>query len=306
LKQQNFQQIEVGETFGPVKFPVDDHFQKGFAFAVDDWSPLYFGAPGTCGPFGHSSGIAKKLLHIFMEGYDPQGIKAVHLKEDIWFHAPVPFGETITLSGEYTDKFVRKGRPSAVLEGEARDSRGNLLVRQRSVEIVDTLEPLEEIAPQPTDLLSARRVNAVWPEGREPAASAADVVAVDTPLPVLTKTIHQDQMSMFVGANDNWKNIHTDPDIAREAGFDSTIMSGMIQVCWFSEMMVSFFGASFLTGGQLGATFLAPVKSRETIELKAVVRAIHEDGSLEIEFWSTNADGKMTSAGWAIGGKQPA
>lgn len=301
MKQQNFQAVEVGETFGPVRFPVDDHFVKGFAFAVDDWSSPYFAAPGQCGPWAHSAGIAKKLLHIFMEGYDPQGIKAVHLKEDVWFHAPVPFGETIVLKGEYTDKFVRKGRPSVVLDGEARDSAGRLLVRQRSVEIVSSGEKLEESEQQPSDNLSSRRVSGAWPEDRPSAPSAAEVRSADTTLPILVKTIHQDQMSMFVGANDNWKNIHTDPDIAREAGFDTTIMSGMIQVCWFTEMMVSFFGPGFLSGGRLGATFLAPVKSGETIKCQAVVRKIAEDGSLEVEIWSTNASGQMTAAGWAIG-----
>jgi acyl dehydratase len=301
LKQQSYQAIEVGESFGPVRFHVDDHFVKGFAFAVDDWSPLYFQAPGICGPYAHSSGIAKKLLHIFMEGYDPQGIKAVHLKEDVWFDAPVPFGETISLTGRYTDKFVRKGRPSVVLEGEARDASGRLLVRQRSVEIVSSDVPLDDLPQREADGLSARRVSGKWPAGRTPAVHAVDVTVPDTPLPILRKTIYQDQMSMFVGANENWKNIHTDPDVAREAGFDSTIMSGMIQVCWFSEMMVSFFGPGFLSGGRLGATFLVPVKSGETIECRAVGRALNSDGSKEVEFWSTNAEGRSTAVGWAIG-----
>ncbi|MBN9436603.1 MaoC/PaaZ C-terminal domain-containing protein [Bosea sp. (in: a-proteobacteria)] len=306
MKQQNFQQIEVGETFGPTPFRVDDHFVKGFAFAVDDWSPLYFKAPGVCGPLAHSSGIAKKLLHIFMEKYDPQGIKAVHLKEDIWFHAPVRFDDLVALRGEYTEKFVRKGRPSVVLEGEARDNKGNLLLRQRSVEIVTTLEPLEDSDPKPADLLSGRRVSGQWPANGTPAKSAADVREAGALLPIMTKKIHQDQMSMFVGANENWKNLHTDPDVAKAAGFDTTIMSGMIQVCWFSEMMVSFFGEPFLSNGRLGATFLAPVKSGEVIELRAVVRSIAADRTMEVEFWSVDTAGKMTSAGWAIGGGRSA
>lgn len=302
LKQQSYQSVEVGERFGPVRFPVDDHFVKGFAFAVDDWSSLYFQSPGKCGPWAHSSGIAKKLLHIFMEKYDPQGIKAIHLKEDVWYHAPVPFGQTITLEGQYTDKFVRKGRPCVVLNSEARDEAGRLLVRQRSVEIVSSDEPLDDSPQRLTaDGLSSRRVNPVWPAENEPVASASGIRVPDTPLPIMKKTIYQDQMSMFVGANENWRNIHTDPEVAREAGFDGTIMSGMIQVCWFSEMMVSFFGPKFLSGGQLGATFLTPVKSGETIECRAVVRTINQDGSKEVEFWSTNALGKLTAVGWAIG-----
>lgn len=302
LKQQDYAALEVGERFGPVAFPVDDHFVKGFAFAVDDYHPLYFRRPGACGPVAHSSGIAKKLLHIFMENYDPQGISSVHLKEDIAFHAPVPFGETITLSGHFTDKFVRKGRPSVVLESEARDEAGRLLVSQRSVEIVPSREPAAESEPTAYDGLSSRRVSGEWPAGALEAVKAADAAAGST-LPVLVKHIHQDQMSMFVGANDNWRNIHTDPEIARQAGFERTIMSGMIQACWFSEMMVTFFGESFLSGGRLGCTFLAPVQAGERIECRAVVRSIAADGSVEVEFWSLNAAGRMTAGGWAIGRK---
>ncbi len=303
LKQQSYQAIEVGETFGPVDFPVDAHFVKGFAFAVDDYNSHYFRAPGTCGPWAHSSAIAKKLLHLFMENYDPQGIKSVHLKEDIWFHAPVPFGKPVRFTGTFADKFVRNGRPSVVLDSEARDQSGNLLVRQRSVEIVPTLEPVPASEPKAFDGLSSRRVNSDWPKDAPEVKTVSELKAPGSVLPVMSETIQQDQMSMFVGANENWRNIHTCPDIAKAAGFDTTIMSGMIQACWFSAMMVSFFGGAFLSGGRLGATFFAPVKARETIECRAVVRAVNPDGTVEVEIWSLNAEGRMTAGGWAIGRK---
>lgn len=301
MKKQSYQAFEVGESFGPVPFRVDDHFVKGFAFAVDDWSSAYFRDPGRCGPWAHSSGVAKKLLHLFMETYDPQQIQSVHLKEDIWFHAPVPFGETLTLTGSFTDKYVRKGRPSVVLDSKALDPTGKLLVRQRSIEIVPPAHPFDDTEQRPFEGLSTRRVSGRWPEWRHAAGNAEDVDEPDTPLPILVKTIHQDQMSVFVGANDNWRNIHTDPGVAHAAGFNGTIMSGMIQACWFTEMMVSYFGPAFLSGGQLGMTFLRPVHAGETIECLGVARTLDGDGAIEVEFWSKNACGEMTAGGWAIG-----
>jgi acyl dehydratase len=89
--------------------------------------------------------------------------------------------------------------------------------------------------------------------------------------------------------------------IAREAGFDKTIMSGMIQACWFSEMMVSFFGESFLRTGKLGMSFLSPVEAGETISCYAVAQSIRPDGAVEVEFWSLNKNGRMSAAGWATG-----
>lgn len=301
FKRQSYQIVGVGERFGPVPLLADDHFVKGFAFAVDDFGPLYFEAAGACGPWAHSSGVAKKLLHIFMEHYDPQNIKSVHLKEDIWYHAPVPVGETLTISGEITGKFVRNGRTSVILESAARDSKANLLVTQRSIEIWPSDEKTADTTQAPLDGLSSRRFGGEWPADARECQTVADVSGPNARLPVLSKTIHQDQMSMFVGANENWRNIHNNPALAKEAGYNGTIMSGMIQACWFSQMMVSFFGEGFLSGGQLGVTFLVPVKAGETIECRAVVRSVAPDGAVAVEFWSLNAAGRMTAGGWAIG-----
>jgi len=267
---------------------------------VDDWTPVYYREPGECGPWAHSSAIAKKLLHIFMEGYNPQGISSVHLKEDIEFHVPVPFGEVITLKAVYSDKFVRKGRPSVVLDGEARDAAGNLLVTQRSIEIVPTLEPVGDVAQADPSGLSSRKVTVGAPDNAATVSTAADVSEAGVVLPVMSKTIHQDQMSVFVGANEGWRNIHTDLEVAKAAGFEKTIMSGMIQACWFTEMMVRFFGESFLSGGKLGVTFLKSVQADETITCHAVVRSRADDGEMEIEFWSLNAEGASTAVGWAV------
>lgn len=305
MEQLTFQSARLHEPIGPVPFRVDDHFVKGFAFAVDDWSAPYFAAPGQCGPLAHSDGIAKKLLHLFAERYDPQGIRSVHLKEDIWFEAPVRFGDELQLSGRYVDKFVRKGRPTLVLESEARDGLGNILVRQRSVEMVPSTQ--EQVADTPVDPepgapgLSSRRVNGHWPEAGAVARLARVDLAPDTRLPVLRKTIQQDQIAIFCGANENWKNLHTDLQLARDAGFDTTIMSGMVQLCWFTEMLVAFFGPGFLSGGRIGASFLAPVANGETIDCYGVVRSVAADGAMEIELWSRNQAGKLTCGGWATG-----
>jgi acyl dehydratase len=300
MKRHVFENIEKGEVFGPLPLKLDDHLVRGFAFAVDDFSARYFRTAQDCGPMVAPALLAKKLLHIFMSKYDPQGVSAVHLKDDIEFHAPARFGDEITLSACYSDVFVRKGRTSVVLDGEARDSAGTLLLRHRSIEIV----PAEGTHPEseqadPTGL-AQRRVDTTWPENAAVAESAATARA-GMVLPSRCRTIHQDQMSVFVGANEGWRNIHTDIDIARAAGFERTIMSGMIQACWFTHLMTDFFGDAFLSGGRLGITFLRNVASEETIRLQAVVRSIRDDGTLEIEFWSTNADGEATAVGWATG-----
>lgn len=300
MKQHLFENIEKGEVFGPAPLRLDEHLVRGFAFAVQDHSARYFQSAAEPGPYVAPALLAKKLLHIFMLNYDPQGVSAVHLKDDIEFIAPARFGDEVMLSARYSDTFVRKGRTSVVLDGEARDSSGALLLRHRSVEIVPTNQRYPD-RPQTDPVgLSQRRVDTDWPDHPEVAESAG-VARAGMVLPPRSRTIQQDQMSVFVGANEGWRNIHTDLDIARQAGFERTIMSGMIQACWFTHLITDFLGDAYLSGGRLGITFLKNVQSGETVRLRAVIRSILEDGTFEIEFWSQNESEEITAVGWAVG-----
>ena len=81
-------------SLGPVELIVDDHLvKKSFRFAADDYSPWYFGdgAPGL-GRLGHSAMLAKELVAIFLTAYDANSVVGLHQKEEVWYHAPVPFG----------------------------------------------------------------------------------------------------------------------------------------------------------------------------------------------------------------------
>lgn len=300
MKQHLFENIERGERFGPVALHLDEHLVRGFAFAVDDFSARFFASAARCGPFVAPALLAKKLLHIFMLKYDPQGVSAIHLKDDIEFIAPARFGDEVVLSACYSDTFVRKSRTCVVLDGEARGPDGALLLRHRSIEIVPARSSHPERAQADPVGLSQRRVDASWPERAEVAVNPT-VARVGMVLPARCRTIHQDQMSVFVGANEGWRNIHTDLEVARAAGFESTIMSGMIQACWFTHMVTDFLGDSFLRGGRLGITFLRNVASGGTVQLRAVIRSVGDDGAFEIEFWSENEEGVITAVGWAIG-----
>lgn len=301
LKTPTYEAVEVGETFGPLVLDVDDHFVKSYAFALDDYCPWHMREPS---PFGGrlapAAGVAKKLLHIFMTKYDPNALVGLHQKEEIWYHAPVRFGSRVTLTARYVDKYVRRGKGYVVLDGEAHDADGNLLVRQRSTEIMRVPDKVELGAGGAGP--EGRRVTGAWPRDREPAPSAAAVMAPGTPVGPLVKRVHQDQMSVFCGAEEHWRNIHTDLDVARRAGFPDTLAPGMMEACWLSEMLTGFFGPDFLTGGWMQVAFLRPVLPGDSIVCKGLVTELTEDDSgrrLQLEVWAENAEGNMTVAGWA-------
>ncbi|MFN8592613.1 MAG: MaoC/PaaZ C-terminal domain-containing protein [Thermomicrobiales bacterium] len=303
LKDATFEAVTVGEAFGPVEVVIDDHLIKSFAFAADDYTPWYFdsGVSGW-GRLGHSAMLAKELVAIFLTAYDANSVVGLHQKEEVWYHAPVRFGTRVTLSGRYVDKYTKRGKGYVVLDGEARDELGNLLVRQRSTEIMRVPEKVAlgaGSAPPPD-----RRVTGTWPGDKSPESSVRPDVPVGTPIAPLTKRVYQDQMAVFSGIGKHWHNIHTDIEAARRGGFSQTLAQGMMETCWLSEMLGNYFGPSWLSNGWMAMAFLNPVFANDLITGKGVVIDARDepDGrQLELEIWCENEQGQMTAAGWAKG-----
>ena len=295
MKKPTFDAIEVGETFGPVIFEMNDHFIKAYEFALDDWSPFYAAEAGEA-RIAPSISVATKLLHIFMTKYDPNALVALHQHEEVVFHSRIGVGGSATLSGKYVDKYVRRGKGYVVLEGSASDADGRLLVTQRSIELMDL--PIGGGLVGGGAPPAGRRITGFWPEGRMIRPSLASGVELGDPLPILNKVAHQDQMTVFCGADGGWRNIHTDIAVAQRAGMTATVVPGMMQACWFTEMMARFYGVEFFDAGSITCTFLRPVLRGEPVICRGVVSTLARlDGEpeAEVEFWAVNSKGEMVA-----------
>jgi acyl dehydratase len=299
MKKPTFSEIEIGETFGPLVYKMDDHFIKAYQFSLGDESPFY---ETDAGPerIAPSMSVAAKLLHIFMTKYDPNALVALHQHEEVKFHHRIGVGGSATLRGKYLDKYVRRGKGYVVLEGRATDDDGRLLVTQTSTEILDI--PSDRARGGGGAAPSGRRVSGVWPEGRGARAALASDVGVGDPLPILAKIAHQDQMTVFCGADGGWRNIHSDINVARKAGMSATVVPGMMQTCWFAEMMARFCGARFFDAGAITSTYLRSVLRSEPVTCRGVVSGVvNRDGKMdaEVECWASNAKGEMVAVGRA-------
>lgn len=304
LKEPTYEAVEVGEIFGPVEVVVDDHYIKSGAFALDDDTPWY---RSDDNPFGGriapSTIIAKDLVALFCTKYDPSRVVGLHQKEEVWFHNPVRLGRTLTLTGTYVDKYEKRGKGYVVLDCKAHDDEGRLVVRQRSTEIMRIPENIK-LGEGSSAGAGDERVSPSWPDDKTPVARASAEVTPGTPVVPLTKTAHQDQMSVFSGCGRHWKNIHTEIAVAHKAGMRTTLAQGMMETCWTSEMLGRFFGPAWLSSGWIRMAYLQPVYEGDRITCRAVVKnRSTEDGAtkLELEVWCENQDGLMTAAGWASG-----
>lgn len=295
-----YENIELGEDFGPIEEVVDDYKIKKFAFMTDDHHPWYFGDSPFGKRIGHAGILANDLLQLFTTVYDANTVVGLHTQEELWFVNPVFAGERARLWGKYVEKYERRGKGYVVMEAQATGEDGRVLLRHRGIEILH-IEP-GPVVGKSTAQTVEKRVTGEYRRDLEPATRARTGLRPGTPLAPLSKHVTQDQVAVFSGVGKHLRNIHTDVEIARQGGLSNTVVQGMMECVYLTEMLTSFFGPAWFTTGWEKMKFIRPVYSGETITARGAVTGESRDAGgarLELEIWVENAAGEMTAAGWA-------
>jgi acyl dehydratase len=297
-KDPVYENVEVGERFGPTELVLDDFFLKSYAYGTDDFSGMRIDDGAIVpGDFVPGAAIVSELMLVFLLVYHPDKVVGLHQREEAEYFGVVRPGERLTLAGEYIAKYEKRGKGYVVLESEARDRNGKLVVRQRSTEVMRVPEGVQvgTGAATPERRVSRR------PLLGSPAERISRGTAVGTALKPLVKKVRQAQMSVFSGAEIHKQGIHTVRSIARSAGLKDCIAQGMMESCWASEFLTRAFGEAFLESGRHSTTYLSPVYPHDTITCEGVVtgtEATPEGERIEAEYWLRNQDGTITAVGW--------
>lgn len=106
----------------------------------------------------------------------------------------------------------------------------------------------------------------------------------------LAKTVTQEAMTRYSGEG----NIHSDLDVARSIGLETTIAQGMQTLAYASELLTRMCGREWLERGEISVTFTKPVRAGEEVTVSA---APSGDGGHEIR--ATNQDGDLVMVGTA-------
>lgn len=298
FKEPTYENVYIGESFGPVELVVDDFFLRSYAYALDDYSGMEV-VDGILKPTGFVPPhmIVSDLMQIFLTVYDRDKVVGLHQKEEVVHYKPVPAGAKLTLTGTYVAKYMKRGKGYTVLESIARDAAGDIVILQRSTEVMripegitvgtGSAEPERRVSPRNLPSSRASRIDAETPAG--------------TGLAPLAKQVRQAQMSVFTGAEFHKQGIHTNLEIARKAGFRDCIAQGMMASCWASQYLSALFGESFLSTGRHFSTYLTPVYPKDVITLEGVVVSREAEAAgtrIEVEYWLINQDGQTTAVGY--------
>lgn len=299
-KDSTFENVEIPEELGPIQIKVTEQLVKQYAFCMDDYRPWHFDKS----PFGpavaHAALLANDLLTVYYTNYDRTTVTGLHTDEELTFHAPVPVGETVTITGRFSDKYTRRENGYVVMEAEARDSKGNLLVEHTGIEIMrvhpgsvigraSAKEPTKKIVPETND--------------SEPISAPRRNIAPGTPIVPRTKLLSQEQISVYSFVGEHERNFHNDLELAKSHGLDNTIAQGLQTCGYFSDACTDFFGADWFTSGRVKAKFLLPVfpDSALTVSGKVTGQEDADGGKIRthLELWVTDQDNRLVSVAWA-------
>ena len=94
-------------------------------------------------------------------------------------------------------------------------------------------------------------------------------------LKTVVKEIDQEMLNRYARASGDYNPLHTDPEFARQTSFGGTIAQGMLSLAFISQIMTDCFGQAWLEGGEMEASFLAPIRPGDVI--KAGGRVVERD-----------------------------
>ena len=128
----------------------------------------------------------------------------------------------------------------------------------------------------------------------------------DRLLPVTHEVTNEKMIEFEKVVWDRGRNSHSDINVAKADGIQSTIASGQNQMAFLHEMMERNFGDAWVYGGKISVRYIHPVYAGNHLTANGLVTEVEVvDGKprVTLQIWCENQDGRKTSAGTASAGQ---
>jgi acyl dehydratase len=125
-------EIEIGHTFSPLVFPIDEELIAKYADTVEDREPLHRDAScaeslGYSGVVAPPTIAALYVLKAYRTDWAPAS-GGVHLRQRFRFHRPIVAGDLLNVQARVVDKSVKNGKRFLVIESIAQNQDGARVV----------------------------------------------------------------------------------------------------------------------------------------------------------------------------------
>jgi acyl dehydratase len=295
LKEPTWENILVGEEFGPLEVVISDHAVKSHVYALDDYHPWYLRESPLGGPIAPGTLLTRPLLDLLYLKYDAIRLRGLHAREELELFGPIKVGQRVALRARVTDKLLKRGEPYLVFAAEVSDEDGNPLLRAKQTELLrSNIGGLvgRRAAPLKDDLMTG--ANSTLSPVAELASHSAEIGSV---LPSISKKITAEQMFVF---SFGVPNIHTDSTIASESGLSGPIAQGLMSTGYLSQLLVDFFGIAWFESGWTSHAFIRPVSPGDTLTVHGRIQdkqVVTNGTRLVLEVWCRNQTGDLTTVG---------
>ncbi|MCH8813722.1 MAG: MaoC family dehydratase [Chloroflexi bacterium] len=276
----SFDSIEVGKLYGPYYYPLEDRFAR-YLEAVENEHEWHT-RRSPAGPPVAPSTILGVIGMRFIDDIAPVPPGTLHIRQEIEIKNWIRSDRVPILYGEFTDKSEKRGRKRFTFEASCRDGTGLIL----GTTSVTMAFPVEE-------------------EGRGQNEGAERPGQGKNELTAISRTLTQEKMTAYSEDSANaqrGKSIHIQADIAKAAGFETTVAQGLMAADYIGEMMERKLGRAWYESAGLSLAFLAPPLCGQTLTTGGRLAEEHEEGAVVrqvYEVWCDNDAGETVAAGTA-------
>ena len=277
----SFDSIELGKLYGPYYYPLADRFARFLEAVENEDEDEWHTRRSPAGPPVASSTILGVIGMRFIDDVAPVPPGTLHVRQEIEIKNSIRSDRWPILYGEFTDKSEKRSRKRFTFEAKCRDNTGLIM--------------------------GVTRVTMAFPPDGEAETSDRDRKAPErkNELTAISRTLTQEKMTAYSEDSANakrGKSIHVQPDIAKAAGFETTVAQGLMAADYIGEMMERQLGRAWYEFAGLSVAFLAPPLCGQTLTTGGRLAEEHEEGAVVrqvYEVWCDNDAGETVAAGTA-------
>ena len=274
----SYDAIDTSKQYGPYYYPLADRGAR-YLEAIEN-SHEWHHRRSPAGPPVAPPTLLGLIGMRFLDDVGPVPPGTVHGRQEIEVRNAIRLDRRPVLYGQFVDKSEKNGRKRFTFEARCRDETGLLL--------------------------GVTRVTMVFPaEGAGGGKAAERPERGKNELSAVVHELTQDKMTAYAEDSANHlrgKSIHTQEDVAKAAGFPTTVANGLMAFDYIGEMMERELGRPWYEFSTLSVVFPAPPLRGQTLTTGGRLAEEGPEGAAirrVYEVWCENDAGETVAVGKA-------
>lgn len=270
----SYEAIEMNREFGPYKYPLQDRIERHLE-AIED-SHSWHRERSPWGPPVAPPSLLGQMAMRFLDQVGPVPPGTLHAKQEIATVSPLRLDRQPIGYGTFVNKTEKRGRKWFTFETKWRDETGLII--------------------------GASSVVMVLPDGGEGAGTKSNTAEADKgELTPIARTLTQDRLTAYSEDSANairGQSIHVQPEVAKKAGFPTTVAQGLMGADYLSEVMENELGREWYDYSKLSVTFLQSVFCGDSLTATGRLTETNEEGAMMrrvYELWCENQHSEIVT-----------